>query len=170
MILYHGSNVEITEIDFEKCKPYKDFGRGFYLTKIKEQAVLMAKNKAALFDGNPVVTVFEVDDDILHKADLNTREFSQVPSIEWAVFIVNNRNKDFVDFESSECNIDAKYDIVAGPVADDAIAATIRRYTGEKLDEEGLRRKLTYKELSNQYSFHTEKAVSYLRKVGVLDE
>ena len=30
MILYHGSNVEITEINFNKCKPYKDFGKGFY--------------------------------------------------------------------------------------------------------------------------------------------
>ena len=25
MILYHGSNLEILEIDFAKCKPYKDF-------------------------------------------------------------------------------------------------------------------------------------------------
>lgn len=24
MILYHGSNLEIMEIDFAKCKPYKD--------------------------------------------------------------------------------------------------------------------------------------------------
>lgn len=170
MILYHGSNVEITKIDFDKCKPYKDFGRGFYLTNIKEQAVLMAKSKAALFDGMPVVTIFEVDDDILDKDDLNTKVFSESPTIEWARFIVNNRNREFKDYESLECNVDAKYDVVTGPVADDAIAATIRRYTGEDLDEEGLKRRLTYKKLSNQYSFHTEKAVSYLRKVGVLDE
>ena len=35
MILYHGSNVEIDEIDLNKCKKYKDFGQGFYCTTIK---------------------------------------------------------------------------------------------------------------------------------------
>lgn len=32
MILYHGSNVEIESVDFEKSKPGKDFGIGFYLS------------------------------------------------------------------------------------------------------------------------------------------
>ena len=48
MILYHGSNTEIMEIDLSKCSPYKDFGSGFYLTAFKEQAVRMAENRAAL--------------------------------------------------------------------------------------------------------------------------
>lgn len=170
MILYHGSNVEIFEIDFSQCKPYKDFGKGFYLTSIKQQAVRMAMNRAALFGGEAVVTVYEVDDDIMEKTELETKSFSMNPTIEWARFIVNNRSKTFDDVSSPECNIDAKYDVVLGPVADDAIAATIRRFMSDKLDEEGLQRKLTYKELSNQYSFHTEKAISYLRKVGTLDE
>lgn len=42
MRLYHGSNMMIEKIDLSKCKPYKDFGRGFYLTEIKEQAEKMA--------------------------------------------------------------------------------------------------------------------------------
>lgn len=32
MLLYHGSNTDIKAIDLEMCKPFKDFGRGFYLT------------------------------------------------------------------------------------------------------------------------------------------
>lgn len=36
MKLYHGSNQEISTIDLSKCRPYKDFGKGFYLTTIKE--------------------------------------------------------------------------------------------------------------------------------------
>ena len=32
MKLYHGSNMVIDQIDLSKCKPYKDFGQGFYLT------------------------------------------------------------------------------------------------------------------------------------------
>ena len=170
MILYHGSNVEIDEIDFSKCKPYKDFGKGFYLTSLKLQAIRMAENRSALFGGQPVVTVYEVDEDIMCKPELNTKSFDMTPTVEWARFIVNNRSREFKDAGSPDCNIDAKYDIVLGPVADDAVAATIRRYMGDELDEDGLRKKLTYRELSNQYSFHTQKAVSHLRKVGVLDE
>lgn len=30
MILYHGSNIDIVDIDLLKSKPNKDFGRGFY--------------------------------------------------------------------------------------------------------------------------------------------
>lgn len=42
MKLYHGSNTAIARIDLARCKPYKDFGQGFYLTEIEEQAVQMA--------------------------------------------------------------------------------------------------------------------------------
>ena len=43
MILYHGSNLKIDVIDLTKCKPYKDFGQGFYCTTIKKQAEFMAE-------------------------------------------------------------------------------------------------------------------------------
>ena len=36
MILYHGTNCSIDKIDLDKCRPYKDFGKGFYLTTIRE--------------------------------------------------------------------------------------------------------------------------------------
>ena len=42
MILYHGFNVEIDVIDLCKCRPFKDFGRGFYTAPIREQALIMA--------------------------------------------------------------------------------------------------------------------------------
>ena len=39
MILYHGSNVSIQQIDLGKCKPNKDFGKGFYLAAISTIAM-----------------------------------------------------------------------------------------------------------------------------------
>ena len=51
MKLYHGSNMEIKEIDLLKCRPYKDFGKGFYLTTIKEQAEKMAIRVARIYGG-----------------------------------------------------------------------------------------------------------------------
>ncbi|MGN1144096.1 MAG: DUF3990 domain-containing protein, partial [Anaerovoracaceae bacterium] len=32
MILYHGTNLDITSISLNMCRPYKDFGKGFYVT------------------------------------------------------------------------------------------------------------------------------------------
>lgn len=36
MRLYHGSNIVIDSINLAMCRPYKDFGKGFYLTDIKD--------------------------------------------------------------------------------------------------------------------------------------
>ena len=38
MLVYHGGYVPIEEINLEKCRPYTDFGKGFYVTKFKNQA------------------------------------------------------------------------------------------------------------------------------------
>jgi len=43
MILFHGSNVEVSSIDLSRCGKYKDFGQGFYLTSLKQQAIEWAK-------------------------------------------------------------------------------------------------------------------------------
>ena len=42
MRLYHGSNLVIDSINLAMCRPYKDFGKGFYLTDIEKQAEKMA--------------------------------------------------------------------------------------------------------------------------------
>ena len=49
MILYHGSNTEIGEIDLSRCLPYKDFGRVFYLTSMPDQAEKMARRAARFY-------------------------------------------------------------------------------------------------------------------------
>lgn len=40
--LYHGSNVNINQIDLTRSRPGKDFGCGFYLNPDKQQAMDMA--------------------------------------------------------------------------------------------------------------------------------
>lgn len=39
MILYHGSSLAIESPDLLHSRPNLDFGKGFYLTSIREQAV-----------------------------------------------------------------------------------------------------------------------------------
>ncbi len=43
MKVYHGSDTQIEQIDLNKCKLGKDFGQGFYVTKLENQARTMAE-------------------------------------------------------------------------------------------------------------------------------
>lgn len=53
-----------------------------------------------------------------------------------------------------------------GPVADDNMALLFRQYENEIIDFETLLKGMIYKKTSSQYSFHTEKGIRLLRKVG----
>lgn len=168
MKVYHGSNLEIETVDLSKCRPYKDFGCGFYTTKLEQQAWQMARRRVEIEkSGIPTVTVFEIPDDFTQIADLNCKFFDKGPTVEWAIFIKNNRDRRFRDFSSPDCNTDNKYDIVVGPVADDTVGLLIRQFSRGTIDVEYLRRELDFNKLTNQYSFHTEAALKHLKKVGV---
>lgn len=57
------------------------------------------------------------------------------------------------------------YDIVVGPVADDAIARLLRLYTERFIDEAQLTRELTFAHVTSQYCFRTEAAIHLLLPV-----
>lgn len=141
MRLYHGSNMMIENIDLSKCKPYKDFGRGFYLTEIKEQAEKMAGRTAAIYGGEPTVTEFEFDEAALHTLSVKTFEN---PDKEWALFVLANRSRNCR--QPTHC-----FDIVIGPVADDTIATLFRNFNDGIIDLPTLVNGLKYKKVSSQY-------------------
>lgn len=91
MILYHGSNVEIEEIDFSKSKPGKDFGVGFYLSPDENQAIKMAEKKARLLGGNPIVTRYEFDEVAAEVDGVAYLQYEKY-SLEWGLFVHKNRN------------------------------------------------------------------------------
>ena len=164
MILYHGSNIEIEKIDLNKCRPLKDFGRGFYTTPLREQALAMAKRTVKIYGGDsPFVTEFYFDETVLKDSFFNIKRFEK-PNLEWAKFVVNNRNHNLKDFSGPECNTDGKYDIITGHVANDDITALINVYLAGILSDEALIKELTFRELSKQVSFHTERAIACLHK------
>ena len=167
MILYHGSNMEIVQIDLKKCRPFKDFGAGFYTTSIKEQAWAMARRTTRIYkEGTPCLTEFFFNETALASSGYKIKRFP-APGIEWARFVINNRNTDFKEFTSLECNTDCKYDIVTGPVANDDITALIDVYMSGILSDDALIKELTFRELSDQVSFHTETSITCLQKTGV---
>ena len=159
MILYHGTNLVINQIDLSVCRPHKDFGQGFYLTTIEDQAQKMAKRVSRIYGGKPTINIYHFDESIFEKEILSIRRFDQ-PTIEWALFVTNNRN----DLTDKDNNIEIKYDIVIGPVADDDLSVLFNLFSDGFIDETALMNGMKFKRLTDQYSFHTEKAISHLHK------
>ena len=86
--LYHGTNVEILEIDLSLSKKGKDFGCGFYLNSNKQQAMDMAnRTYKRLMKGSPIVNVYYFDDSVIETpGSLKIKIFDDY-FIEWADFI-----------------------------------------------------------------------------------
>ena len=97
MSLYHGSNIVIDSINLAMCRPYKDFGRGFYLTDIKEQAEKMAVRVSKIYGGSPIVSTFEIQDDFRKIDGIKVKDFGLETTEEWAKFVMNNRNRTFTN-------------------------------------------------------------------------
>lgn len=157
MILYHGSNVAIDKIDLAKCRPYKDFGKGFYLTDIRRQAERMAARTVKMFHGELTLTSFEFDLNSAVKQGLKIKIFDS-PDEEWAGFVIANRDINVMQ----PCH---DFDIVIGPVADDTIARLLRMFTENFISEQQLVKELTFSEVTSQYFFHTEAAINMLKKI-----
>lgn len=157
MKLYHGTNIDFSEIDFSKCKPNKDFGQGFYLTDIKKQALEMAVRHCNFEQsGAPIVQEYEFDETVLHDGSLKIKIFDGVCP-EWAEFILKNR--------TSRKKITHSYDVVVGPVADDGVVYQLNLYQQHFITIEQLVKGLEYRKLNNQYFFGTKRAISKLKRL-----
>jgi len=127
----------------------------------------MASRVVRIYGGKENVSVFDYDETLI--SDLKILMFEK-PCIEWAKFVMNNRDRYFSDKESTLCNLDAKYDIVIGPVANDDMALLFRQYAQQLISLEILAKGMEFRNLTNQYSFHTEKAIATLKYAGMFDE
>lgn len=160
MKLYHGSDILIETIDLEKSKPYKDFGKGFYLSAEYDQAMEMAKQRVRQKQGvgTPTVTVFEFDESVMTTSELKIVRWDDY-CIEWAKFVIRNRDR-------KQPHPWHDYDIVFGPIADDGVTFQIRRYEAGYLTIEQLVEELKYAGgITFQYYFANEKAISKLTRI-----
>ena len=128
--LYHGSYTEIDSVDLSKCLRGKDFGKGFYLTTSKDQAVsfiktslLKAKGDKRILDSQNYGYVTEFKFTI--KEDAACYEFDSV-NIDWLYFICMNRRQSLSEILRPNLKDDFdKYDIVVGKIANDDTNATL---------------------------------------------
>lgn len=154
MRLYHGSNVEVHKPSLLRSRKNTDFGRGFYTTTQKEQAEHWTSIKIERArKGRRVVSVFDVDDELLSNHELRIREFHG-PDEAWLNFVVDCRK-----------GIEHDYDLVFGPVANDKVFTVVNLYESGVLSAEAAILQLKAYKTYDQLSFHTERVIGSLRFV-----
>ena len=155
MKLYHGSTVTVKNPSLRLGRKNTDFGKGFYTTTDFDQAARWARIRSQRAGTeSSIVTVFEIDDDLLQSNDIKIMEYNGATE-NWLNFVVNNRR-------SAPLH---DYDIVLGPVANDNLYATISMYENGQLSVEAAIVQLNTHTLFEQVSFHTPKALSQIRYV-----
>ena len=172
-ILYHGSYCEVNEPKLEKCAKRKDFGKGFYLTTSREQAISFLKTALVKAETGGiinagqcygVVSTFEVH----LKHELSSYIFPDADT-EWLHCVAAHRKKNcFIEIEKEM----AQFDVIAGKIADDATNRTLVAYVsgtfgkiGSKSADDFCISQMLPERLKDQYCFKTERALECLHFV-----
>lgn len=155
MKLHHGTNIDFGEIQLSKCLPYKDFGRGFYLTPSKRRARLRALDKIDK-EHQGVPTIISYDFDEAELDNLNVLRFEKCDQ-QWLDFILKNRNRK--TYQPHD------YDVVIGPVADDGVITSISLYESKVIGRRELLKKIKDTKAYIQYTFCTQKAIDKLHRI-----
>ncbi len=152
MILYHGSFVVVDKPDLLHSRFNVDFGKGFYVTPIYEQAEKWSERFKKLGKDGIVSS---------YKFGENAYKILKVLSFEtysedWLNFILNCRKgKDTTD-----------YDLVIGGVANDKVFNTVELFFDGLIDKTEAIKRLQYEKPNLQIAFRSEKALSYLEFEG----
>lgn len=141
MKLYHSSNVTVINPDTLHSRDDLDFGKGFYLTPIKVQAVSYAQR----FQRR------------MQDAWLNMQELTY-DSKEWKEKIFYSYDEEWLNF-ISECRAGRDifdFDIVIGGIANDKVIRTLDRYFQGEINSTQALGILKYERPNIQYCIRTQ--------------
>ena len=164
MLLYHGSYCAVSKPDLSLCSEGRDFGRGFYLTSDKKQAIQFIGNsirKHKIKESTGFVSTYQIVD----LDNLNIFSFHK-PDAEWLTVISAYRGL-------GDCDIIMHYqdyDVMAGKIANDKTNQTILAYIGGIYGKVGSMRAIRIaisilepNNLVDQVCFRTERALQAIR-------
>lgn len=152
MIFYHGSFLEVEKQDLIHSRPNVDFGRGFYVTPLYEQAVKWC-GKFKRRGKNGIISRYEYDES--QESKLKILKFDSYSEV-WLDFILNCRSgKDLTD-----------YDLIVVGVANDKVFNTVELFYDGLIDKTEAINRLRYEKPNLQNCFRTEKALSLLQFEG----
>ena len=153
--LYHGSYLEVSKPSVNVGRRNLDFGQGFYLTAIKQQAenwsTIIASRRGRGLVG--VVSVFRFDETKVISDGFRFKRFESY-DIEWLDYVVECRRGRDASLE---------YDVVEGGVANDSVIDTVEDYEKGIITAEQALGQLRYKEVNHQLCILNQQVIdSYL--------
>lgn len=160
MILYHGSNVIVSEPRLIEQNRFLDFGFGFYTTTNKMQAIGFAnKVTKRRKQGKKTVSIYEIDEYCAFMK-CSVLRFDSADEA-WLDFVSENRSGNYTG---------KAYDFIFGPVANDDVYTTFTLYSAGVLTKEQTLEALKIKKLYNQLVLSSEKALTYLKFIGTVPQ
>lgn len=158
MILYHGSNLTVSEPKLVVQNRFLDFGYGFYITtnivQAKGFATKVTKRRK---EGIPTVSVYEINEDKAFE-ECSVLRFDS-PNEKWLDFVSENRAGNYTG---------ELYDFIYGPVANDDVYTTFTLYTAGVFTKEQTIEALKIKKLYNQLVLTSTRALSFLKFCGTV--
>jgi hypothetical protein len=159
MQVYHGSDIEIFDIDLSKSQSNKDFGKGFYVTKFRKHAESWAVNISRRYDKKPFVTEFTFYERAFEESRYNVLRFDDYNEA-WLDFVVLNRDPAFTTSQHD-------YDLIEGPIADDKVQNRINDFLDGLITKNDFLNELKYHEETHQVCFCTINSLQLLKKTDI---
>ena len=145
MEVYHASTVIVESPDSTHSRAFLDFGPGFYVTPLKEQAV----KYGARFTNRGKASV------------LNTYELADDLS-PWKVIEFKRYDEAWLDFvtECRQGRVVGDYDFVIGSIANDKVFRTVDLYFAGDISKEECLRRLIFEAPNNQICIRSQQVLN----------
>lgn len=150
MIVYHGSNMIVEHPDINHSYRALDFGKGFYVTTIKEQAERWARRKADICGTDKaIVTAYNM----LEEFNGLACKCFETDLAEWIDFVCKCRDegKDYL-----------QYDVIKGKVANDKVFRVVDMYHSGIWDKKRALEEIKVYPNYDQIAFISQKAIDHL--------
>lgn len=154
MIVYHGSYCIVNNPDISFSRDALDFGKGFYVTGIEEQAISWT-SRFKIRGKTAYLNTYELLIEEI-KEIYRVKEFLSY-DIEWLDFILSCR---------SGSNQYLKYDMVVGGIADDRVYNTLELYEEKLIGKNEALKRLQYHKPNHQICIINQEVINkYLKYI-----
>ncbi len=149
--LYHGSYVAVSSPLVGLGRKNVDFGQGFYLTNLHDQATAWAVTIAERKGRNkhPIVSIYSLDYSSIRNKGFRIKIF-ECYNLEWLEYVIDCRRGG---------EMQKQFDIVEGGVANDNVIDTVEDYENGVITAEQALGQLRYKKVNHQICILNQKII-----------
>lgn len=146
MEVYHASPVLVDQPDTLHSRQFLDFGPGFYVTTLMDQA----QKYGARFTRrgkDAFINIYELDDNLQ----------------QWNVCRFDHYDEGWLEFVTAcrSGKVVGEWDIIIGGIADDRVFRTVDLYFAGDISKEECLRRLVFEQPNNQICIRTQRAIEH---------